>query len=214
MSLGKMVTRFFVLFFVIFTLLIIIFSSTKLRQLHNIYFCTIEFPIHNIINFHVFADFLPEAPENKNHWSITFKVWDERKYEQSLWNKKFRENTQPKAILFQNAHEIVLVPTIFLISLFFASPIPWRRKLFKILLGLLLFYIFMALYLSYRFEYTINKDSLSLDSIWHVIIWFFGLGGNTDPIYIVVFFIWLLLTIPELIKLPVINKLLKTHANK
>jgi hypothetical protein len=152
------------------------------------------------MNPHVFAEFEEGAGVNENNWDITFKIWDKRKYDERIFLKKFREANPPKGVLFQNSHELVLIPTIFLLALFLATPISRKQKLLRGLAGLLIFYIFMTLYLSYRFEFTLNNQSLALDSLWHMIVTFFGLGGNTDPIFIVAMFIWLILVGPKLIK--------------
>jgi hypothetical protein len=187
----------------------LIANLNVVRTAHCQYYATIAAPIFNLTNPHVFAEFEEGAGVNENNWDITFKIWDKRKYDERLYLKKFRAANPPKGVLFQNSHELVLIPTLFLLALFFASPITWKQKLLRGLVGLVIFYLFMSLYLSYRFEFTLNNQSLPLDSFWHILVSFFGLGGNTDPIFIVSMFIWLILAGPLLIKKLDLSKIFK-----
>lgn len=194
------VSRFFILLSISFVILTLVANIKGAQDLHRKYYVSIAPPIFNLLNPHVFAEFEAGAPENVNNWDITFKIWDKRKYDERIFLKNFRKSNPPKGVLFQNSHELVLIPTIFLFALFLASPISWKQKLLRGLVGLLIFYVFMTLYLSYRFELTLSNQSLALDSFWHLLITFFGLGGNTDPIFIVALFIWLIVVGPLLIK--------------
>ena len=194
------ILKFLVIFMISLLVLISLSLNKEVRKKHCQYFCFVTQPIINVLNPHVFAELEQGAIENINSWDVTFRIWDKRKYDEKLFMKVFREKNPPKGILYQNAHELFLIPTIFLLALFFASPIKLKSKLIRIPIGLLSFYLFMALYLSYRFEFTLNRNDLPIDSIWHGIIWFFGLGGNTDPIYIVVFLIWIFLMLPFFLK--------------
>jgi hypothetical protein len=192
--------KFFFILSVSFILLSIVSSNTKLRKLHTQYYCALAQPIFNILNPHVFAEFEEGAPENENRWAVSFKIWDKRNYDSRIRVKSFRVKNPPRGILYQNPHELVLIPSLFLLCLFLATPLNWKGKILRFLLSMLVFYLFMTLYLSYRFEFTLNNQSLPFDSIWHVIISFFGLGGNTDPIFIVAFLIWIVMVGPLLFK--------------
>ncbi|GLR17198.1 hypothetical protein [Portibacter lacus] len=189
----KPLSRFFIILSISFIVLALVFSNQTLRKHHTAYYSFIATPIFNVLNPHVYAEFEEGAIENDNDWGITFRIWDKRKYDERIRVKNFRAKNPPSAILYQNPHELFLIPSLFLLCLFLATPIKWTRKILKMLLGLFIFYIFMTCYLSYRFEFTLNGQTLPLDSIWHVIISFLGLGGTTDPIFIVAFFIWLIL---------------------
>lgn len=190
----------FGLFTLVFVGLSFLCMNQSIRDAHNSYYCAVAKPIFNIINPHVYTDFSPTAPENPNGWNISFMIYDESKHTKGVSRPAYRKANKPTAMLFQNVHELILVPTLFLLALFFASPIDWKKKLIRFPISLLLFYIFMTLYLSYRFELTVNGNNLAFDSLWHIIIWFFGLGGTTDPIFIIALFIWGVLVIPEIIK--------------
>jgi len=192
--------RFFIIFAVTFIALISLSSLKSVRSLHCKVYSAIAQPIFNVINPHIYTAISSGAIENDKSWDITFKVWDKRQYGRELFVPSFRKKNLPKAILYQNHHEIILVPILFLIALMVASPINWKSKLWKLGVAFILFYFFMTLYLSYRFEWSINRQDLPLDSIWHTIISFFGLGGNTDPIYILVFLIWIIMVVPQVIR--------------
>lgn len=149
-----------------------------------------------MINPHIYVDFLKEAPQNEMNWDISFKVWDEKKHDQRLYNPNYRLSNTPNAFLAQNSRELFLVPFLFLLALLIATPVNFKKGIMKWSVSIVAFLIFIALYLSYRFEYTLLQEELPLDSIWHILISFFGLGGNIDPIFIIVFLIWLLVTGP------------------
>ncbi|WP_235296574.1 hypothetical protein [Portibacter marinus] len=193
------ITRFVVLFLAIFISLIVIFSITKVRAVHCSYYSAVAAPLFNIINPHVFAEFSPGGHETNPNWDIEFKVWDKREHGRELFVRSYRSRNNPKALLYQNHHEIIIIPFIFIIALMLASPMDWKNKLWRTPLAIFIFYLFMTFYLSYRFEYTINRNELPMDSIWHVLISFFGLGGNTDPIYIFVFLLCCILIVPYVI---------------
>jgi len=195
------ITKFLAIFMFALIVLICISLSKNVRKKHCQYFCFMTQPIMNLVNPHIFSELEEGALENTNDWDVSFRVWDKRKYDEKIFLKSFRQKNPPKALLYQNSHELFFIPTLFLIALFVASPVKLKSKLIRFPISLLCFYLFMSLYLSYRFELTMNGNDLPIDSIWHAIIWFFGLGGNTDPIYIVVFLIWLFLLLPFILKM-------------
>lgn len=192
------ILKFLAIFLVSLIALVTLSMNENVRKMHCQYYCVVGQPLINLLNPHVYAEFEEGAIENENNWDISFRVWDKREHDERVFLKSYREKNSPRALLYQNAHELFLIPTLFLIALFFASPISIKAKLIRFPIGLAAFYIFMTLYLSYRFEFTLMKNTLPIDSIWHGIIWFFGLGGNTDPIYILVFLIWIFLMIPNM----------------
>ncbi len=192
----KTITRFFILLSASFLGLILLFTIPVLKDGFKNVFLKVEKPVFNMVNPHIYVDFLNSAPENKMNWDVSFKVWDEKKHDQRLYNPDYRLNNTPNAFLAQNSRELFLVPFIFLLALLIATPVDLKKGLIKWSLSIFAFLLFMALYLSYRFEYTLYHEQMPLNSLWHLLISFFGLGGNIDPIFIVVFFIWLFVTGP------------------
>lgn len=195
----NLILKRFGLFVLIFVSLSVICSNQSIRDGHRAYYCKIAKPIFNIINPHIYTVFLPAAPPNENGWNISFLIYDEDNHTVNLSDPNIQKVTRPDTVLFQNVHDLVLVPTLFLIALFLCSPVGWITKLIRFPIAMLIFYIFMTLYLSFRFEQTINGGTLAFDSLWHMFIWLFGLGGTTDPIYVVALFIWGVLIIPKII---------------
>ena len=191
-----MILKRFGLFVLIFVSLSVICTNQGIRDGHRAYYCKIAKPIFNIINPHIYTVFLPAAPPNNNGWNISFLIYDEDKHIVNLSDPDVQKITKPDTVLFQNVHDLVFVPTLFLIALFLCAPLGWKKKLIIFPIAMLLFYIFMTLYLSFRFEQTVNGGTLAFDSAWHMFIWLFGLGGTTDPIYVVALFIWGVLVIP------------------
>lgn len=186
---------------IIFIILCGIFSIESIEQGHNKFFCVMLCPILNAINPHIYVTAKPEAPENqRTDWETTFAVYDKRKHGARAKLKSYRKTINPAGYIYKGIRDIALVPTLFLLSLFVTAKMEWKKKIWKFLLALLLFYIFMSLYLSYRFEFTINKDQLPLDSIWHMIITLFGFQGTKEPIYIFALFIWGVMAVPSLLK--------------
>ena len=190
------ITKFLATFMLALIVLVTLSLNKNVGKKHCQYFCFVTQPIMNLVNPHIFSELEEGAVKNENGWDVSFRVWDKRQYDEKIFLKRFREKNPPKALLYQNSHELFLIPTLFLLALFIASPVKLKSKLVRLPIGLASFYLFMSLYLSYRFEYTLNGNELQVDSIWHGIIWFFGLGGNTDPIYVVVFLIWVFLMLP------------------
>ncbi len=189
----KQIIQSIVIFFVSYLTLIILFSFQGPRIAHAKYFAAVGPIMINVINPNIFTEFEEGAIDSPNNWDFTFRVWEKSRYDERIRNKRFRSRQPPQAIIYQNHYELFLLPTLFLISLFLATPVSFAKRFLKLVLGLLVFYVFSALYLSYRFELTLNRNELPYDSIWHFIIGFFGLGGNTDPIYVVCVFIWIAL---------------------
>jgi len=90
-----------------------------------------------------------------------------------------------------------LLPMIILLSLIFASPVPWKRKLLAFLLGLVFLYLFIyyKLYLSIKFE-CLQNEWLNLpvsNSGWvrsaHDIF-----VANIETTFIIPVFIWIAVT--------------------
>lgn len=195
----NLILKRFGFFVIIFVSLSVICTNQQIRDGHRAYYCKIATPIFNIINPHIHTVFLPAAPPNKNGWNISFLIYDQENHTVNLSDPNVQKVTKPDTVLFQNVHDLVFVPTLFLIALFLCTPLNWKKKLIRFPIALLLFYIFMTLYLSFRFEQTVNGGTLAFDSLWHMFIWLFGLGGTTDPIYVVALFIWGVLVIPGIV---------------
>lgn len=188
------------IFTVVFTALILISSFDSVRRGHNIFYCSITNVIFNSINPEIRADFSTETRMDLKHYGIAIELYNEKKYKKRQLTKSQLRQIRPEVTKYPNLHALVLVPTIFLICLFIATPIPIKSKLLKIPLALLVFYICLVFYYSYIFSLTLNKGNFELDSIWHFIIRPFGVD-NLEMINIFVIIIWGGLTIPQMMSL-------------
>ncbi len=188
------------IFTVVFTALILISSFDGVRKGHNIFYCSITNVIFNSINPEIRADFSTETRMDLKHYGIAIELYNEKKYQKRQLTKSQLRQIRPEVTKYPNLHALVLVPTIFLICLFIATPIPIKSKLLKIPLALLVFYICLVFYYSYIFSLTLNKGNFELDSIWHFIIRPFGVD-NLEMINIFVIIIWGGLTIPQMMSL-------------
>jgi len=181
-----------------FILLSLVFTNETLKQAHNKFFCVLAEPIINNINPHIYTEIIPEAPENKKaQWETTIVVYDKRKHGNRVKDPKRRKQISPSSKMFKSLRDFVLTPFLLLCSLILVSNLDWKRKLLKWVLGILLFYVFISLYISNRIEYLLNENNLPIDSIWHFIITIFGFNGSIEPIYFYVIFIWAILVLPS-----------------
>ena len=176
-----------------------------MKDAHNIFYCGITNVLFNALNPEILAEFSTETRTDVRHFGIAIKLYDRKKYTKSQLTKSRRRYAQPNTTKFPNLHPLVVVPSIFLISLFVATPIPLRSKLIKIPIGLFIFYICMVLYYSYIFSMTLNRGQFELDSFWHFIVRPFGVD-NAELINIFALMIWAGLSIPQMINRPKLKK--------
>ena len=188
------------IFTVVFTALILVSSFDGVRKGHNGFYCSITNVIFNSINPEIRADFSTETRMDIKHYGIAIELYSEKKYQKRQLTKSQLRQIRPEVTKYPNLHALVLVPTIFLICLFIATPIPIKSKLLKIPVALLIFYICLVFYYSYIFSLTLNKGNFELDSIWHFIIRPFGVD-NLEMINIFVIIIWGGLTIPQMMNI-------------
>lgn len=192
------------LFLVAFILLTLLFTVKPIKDAHRGFYCSVGPIFFNLVNPYLHGDFLPEAEEDTRYkyfnWDMTFNIYDKRLIKKKL-NKKTIRNTRPTLQLEQNHKQFILVPTIFLLSLFIVSPVSWMTKLIRLPLALITFYCFLGLYFSYTFERMIQEKiqgSFKVDSLWDGILWLFGFGRTHEAIYMIILFIWTLFLGPKI----------------
>lgn len=188
------------IFAAIFTALILISSVDSVRKGHNRFYCAITNVIFNAINPEIRADFSTETRTDRRHYGIAIELFDMEKYKGRKLTKSQLRLIRPDVTKYPNLHALVLVPTIFLICLFVVTPISLKSKLWRALVGILVFYLCLVMYYSYVFSMTLNKGVFEVDSIWHFIVRLFGVD-NTEFINIFVLIIWAGLCVPQLLKL-------------
>ena len=138
--------------------------------------------VFNTINPDLSVEFRPGAPPNPKGFDFTILIYDDR-----------TAKKEPTTGVYQNHFLLFAIPFILLTSLFLATPIDWKPKLFRYPIALLLLYIFIVFLLSYRFELVLTQDNYQVTSVWTFLTMIFGLGGTIDNIYIVVVMIWIIL---------------------
>lgn len=193
------------LFCLTFVVLTIIFSFKPVKEAHRDFYCKVGPIFFNVVNPYLYGDFIPEAQESRSKYftyDMTFNIYDERIIKKKV-NRHNKDNMLPTIEAQQNHKQFTLVPLVFLISLFIASPIGWKNKLLRFPVAFCLLYLFLGLYFSFNFENMISKmvykSTFEVDSLWDCIIWLCGFGGTHDAIFVVVFFIWASLVVPTIV---------------
>lgn len=195
-------TKSIFIFWLTFLVLAFIFNFNYSKNICNNFITVILPPIINTINPHIHVSFEVGAPKNDQGWNMSFLIYDARKVGKKKAKKFCRNNKVPNAMLFQNLHHLVLIPSIIIFCLSLISPINLKERISILFFNIIIFSIFLSFYLSYRFEFTLNNNSLEIDSFWHLLLSILGLGGTSDGIYVIVILIWsttLLLMKPQLI---------------
>lgn len=188
------------LFIIVFTTLSLISSVDTIRNGHNRFYCSITNVIFNILNPEIIAEFSTENRTDRHHFGIAIALYNKKKYSKYQLTKSKRRSIRPDVIKYPNLHALVLIPSIFLISLFAVTPISIKLKLVRASIALMIFYISLVFYFSYVFSLTLNKGIFEFNSLWHYIIRLFGVD-NAELLNIFVVIIWAGLSIPPLINL-------------
>ena len=139
-SLGKRM-GFFIL---IYIGLIVIFLWKPLQNVHLHYYSAVADKIFNVINPNIYTDFKVGAPQNDKNWNSTIELYYRDKHQGNLGNKAYMRSINPDRLMYRNLYELVLLPTLFLASLFIVTPvISWKKKTLYFIGCLLILYIFL-----------------------------------------------------------------------
>lgn len=196
---NRDIFKFFGIFLSSFLLLILCFNLKPVQNAHAHFFCGVETFFSNIVNPHVYSQLQPGAPPNPKGFDLTFNIWDKRKIKKKL-NKHSSRKIKPTKIILQKHRELIIIPTLFLLALILATPINLKSKLIRLVISIALFYLFMTLYLGYRYELTFNNGFFEVNGLWNGLCWLGSLGGTLDNIYIVMVFIWGSLFLPQVFR--------------
>lgn len=190
----------------VFVALTILSTFQPIKDAHRAFYCSVGEVVFNVVNPYLYADFIPEAEEDTSHkyfnWDMTFNIYDTRLIQEKV-NGRTKSRIKPTLELEQNHKQFTLVPLVFLISLFVASPAHWKSKLIRFPIALMIFYCFLGFYFSYTFEKMIQEavsGSFKVDSIWDGLVWLFGFGQTHDAIFMIILFIWAILLGPSIWK--------------
>lgn len=164
------------------------------KEIHNSFYRGVGQRVFNLVNPSVYTEFKKFEGETKEDWDITFWIYDTKKHGSKLNKKAYRARVNPSYIVNKGLRDIVLVPTIFLLSLIIASPISIKQKLINAGVGMLLFYLYISFYLSYKFEVAIHDQVFEPSSLWDYFVTVMGKNWIGEHILIVAMLIWAVLT--------------------
>lgn len=187
------------MFCLLFLGLSLVSNLEVIQKSHDTYFNTLITPIHNFINPNVHAVFAKEQRTDLRHFGVGITLYNKKLYGSQLKRQKFRESVGPYLIKFPNLHPLVLLPSLLLISLIIITPIKWKAKLKKSVIGIALLYLILILFFAYSFELTLSDGNFKIDSFWTLLVALFGFD-NQELINVCVFFIWIGLVGPSMIK--------------
>ncbi len=191
MNWPKKILIRFAAFAVLMVVMILLSNLEFIKKPHARYCSHISQNTFNIINPELFVDYKAKAPENPYGMDFTVKIYDKRKINRIV-NKKTVRRIKPTKLILQKHRELFLVPLLFLLALFIVTPLGLKTKLIRLPIALILFNLFMAVYLSYRFELALTDNNFQIKSIWLFICWLGGLGGVLESVFIVAAIIWLI----------------------
>lgn len=137
-------TRFFLIFFVVYIGLVLLHMWTPVQQAHLRFFMAVEQSLFNVFNKHVHTRFIPFVPDpdipqtEDFHFSIQI-------FDQLNWNQRYQTRIMPNYQLNQNYKVASIFQVLFFVALMAATPIPWRRRLIGLGIGIILIYVFIAM---------------------------------------------------------------------
>lgn len=137
-------TRFFLVFFVVYICLALLHMWTPVQQMHLRFFMVVEQSIFNVINRHVHTRFIPFVPDpeipqtEEFHFSIQI-------FDQLNWNQRYQTRIMPNYQLNQNLKVASIFQMLFFVALIAATPVSWRRRLVGLSIGIILIYLIIAM---------------------------------------------------------------------
>lgn len=195
---NKFILKRLLIFCILFFSLSLLSNMSVVQKAHNSYFTALTTPIHNFINPNVYAIFAVENRTDLRHFGVGITLYNKKKHGVELSRQKFREAVGAYLVKFPNLHPLVLIPSLLLISLIIVTPLTWKDKLIKSILGLAIFYLLMVLFFAHSFELSLSGGSFMIDSYWTFLIALFGFD-NQELVNVFVFFIWIGLVGPSLL---------------
>lgn len=179
------------LFVLVYIGLIVIFLWQPLQTAHLHIYSAVADKIFNVINPNLYTDFKVGAPPNEENWNSTIELYYKDKHGDRLGNKAYMRSINPDRLMWRNLYELVLLPTLFLVSLFIVTPlITWKRKILYFIACLAILYIFLSFHYSHIFENLVINEGVVGPTSWHKFIATFGFQGLNEPLYIVCILSW------------------------
>src|SRR5690606_38560801 len=106
-------TKRFGLFILVYLGLFFIVQWKPLQQVHNVIYCNIGQFYFNIINPHLYSEFIPEAGKNDEGWNTTIKLFKKSEHGRKASSKVYRNRVTPDRMLYRNFYTLAILPVIF-----------------------------------------------------------------------------------------------------
>jgi hypothetical protein len=173
----------------------LLFQWQPLRKGHNVFYCAVGDKVFNLVNPNLYADFIADAPPNKNNWDTTIKIYNRDKHNGRIGDKFYRARVNPDRLFYRDLYELSVLPSFFLLALFICTPIlSWKKKGIYFILSLFILYTFLSFHYSHIFENIVMNDNNVGDNLWAKFVSIFGFRGLTEPLYIISIVTWAIFT--------------------
>lgn len=178
------------LFLAIYIGLSLLFSVPAVNKAHLSVYHTIGQPLLNFVYKGSFVDMKHYEGEPMNKWDTSFQVYEQAKYPKSIYNAGYRKTVPAGLTMHKGLREMVLLPSLLLISLFLITPISWKRRLLFIFFGILILYLLAGLHISYNIRFTQLGGDYSPKSLWDYLILPFGGNFTDEHFYMISLLLW------------------------
>ena len=191
----NIIIRSLLLFLVFYFVLTLSHKFEPVRNAHNHAYALLGEVVYNVFNPHFYVD-LKTADRNINkEIDITYELFIKNNNGFKLLSPSFRKEFGHDIELSHSIDLFIHIPMALLLALILATPIPWRRKLFSIVLATVLYYIYITLYISYRFELLLARQPLDTTdwdptSVWGHIVKFIGGYGTNEQNMLMAVICW------------------------
>ena len=178
------------LFLAIYVGLSLLFSVSAINKAHLSIYHAIGQPILNLVYKGSYVDMKHYEGQPQNKWDTSFLIYEQAKYPKSVYKSNYRNTVPAGLTMHKGLREMVLLPSLLLISLFLVTPISWKRRLLFVFLGILILYLFAALHISYNIRFTQLSGQYSPSSLWDYIILPFGGNFTDEHFYMIALLLW------------------------
>ncbi len=180
------------IFLVTYIGLSLLFSVSSINKAHLSFFHTVGQPILNMLYTGSYVDMVHYEGEPMNKWDTSFAIYQQAKYPKSVYNKGYRKTVPAGLTMHKGLRETIVLPGIFLLSLFIATPLPWKRKIVVSILGMLLLYLITCFHINYNIRLTELSGKFEAKSLADYISIPFGGNFIDEHFFFVGLLIWAL----------------------
>lgn len=180
------------IFLAVYIGLSLLFSMSSLNRAHLSFFHAIGQPILNLLYTGSYVDMKHYEGEPMNKWDTSFAIYEQAKYPKSVYKSSYRKTVPAGLTMHKGLREMIILPSIFLLSLFIATPLHWKRKLLVSILGLLMLYLIIGLHINYNIRFTQLGGKFEAKSIADYISVPFGGNFIDEHFFFVGLLIWAL----------------------